>query len=115
MFGNRTAKQQEQEEDVVIENSITEIDSNCFNGLHINKLILPSSLQSIKPNAFYSCTINEIQVSFPFTQLQYHKGCFNCCTIINQSPLELSQECFENDQEEYYILENFKNERLLLN
>ena len=103
----------QKEIDLIIEEGIDIIDSNCFKSMKINTLTLPVTLKRINANAFYSCHIKTLVIPDQIhSSIVFEKGCFNCCEI-DVSPIEMEEDWFENENEEQYILENFKNERFV--
>lgn len=107
MYGDTWARFSELQS-IVVEEGITEIDDNSFNGCSsVETVILPQSLQSIGNYAFFGCeSLGEIKLPSKITEIEAgtFQGCFDIQTIeIPETVKNINESAFEECRSLQYI------------
>jgi hypothetical protein len=92
---------------IIIKNGITRIGNNCFRGLNITEVSLPSTLQSIGSNAFYNCTSLET-ISVPESVTDFGTQVFFGCTNLTSTCEHIIVNAKKEENDTYTILEDVK-------
>lgn len=93
--------------EVIIAEGITRIGNNCFGGLNIKKVSLPSTLQSIGSKAFYNCTSLET-ISVPESVTDFGTQVFFGCTNLTSTCEHIIVNAKKEEKDTYTILEDVK-------